>query len=237
MPLIQSKQVNKILEACIRVSAFTADGASDVVTTPITTALSTAGNGGVSVPLQVSSSVTTVGVVTASNLNRIEIYNATTKAKISDGSGNEVYGRLTESGGVYTLTYYSLVSGSETAYTSFSSQSIDFEFIYRFDFERLPSSAAVGVKQRNVSDDPNASAGSTVVVEQLTVSGTNTIANLSYTPTAATNVILFVNGVAVNAFGGASAPFSISGVAITWDAGDAGYSVETTDQVIAHYTK
>ena len=38
--------------------------------------------------------------------------------------GNAVYGRITESTGVWALTFYTNVSGVETAYTSFSSQEI-----------------------------------------------------------------------------------------------------------------
>lgn len=149
---IKSKQIEKNLATSIQISAFSGAGADDVVTSVITTALSTAGNGGVSVPLQVSTSVDVIGVITSSPNNRVEIWNATTKDKINDVNGEEVFGRLTQSGGVYTLTYFSLnpTTGAETAHT-LAATSIDFEFNYRFDFERFPTDApiAVGATQRN----------------------------------------------------------------------------------------
>ena len=98
MTLFKAKQISKLLAAQIRVAGFAASGSSNVVTTPITSALSTAGDGGISVPLQVSAS-SGLGVVTAAPNNRIEIYDATSKAKISS-AGFEVYGRLTEAAGV-----------------------------------------------------------------------------------------------------------------------------------------
>lgn len=233
---IPAKQIEKILAAFVRVSAFTANGTSDTVTTPITSALSTAGNGGASVPLQVSSGVTVVGVVTASGKNLVALYDATTKLKLTDGSDNEVYARLTESGGAYTLTYYSLVAGTETSYSFASDTSIDFEFIYRFDFDRLPSDAIATTQQRNVSDDPASGGASTAqMIEVIACTSTNTLDDLSETPTATTSVILYVNGVAINAFGGGSAAFSISGVAITWSASNAGFALATTDKVLAVY--
>lgn len=234
--MVPAKQLIKVLAGFIRISAFTANGTSDTVTTPITSALSTAGNGGVSVPLQVSSGVTVVGVVTASGKNLAALYDATTKLKIKDGDDNEVYARLTESGGVYTITYYSLVAGTETSYSFASDTSIDFEFIYRFDFDRVPADFAVTTAQRNVSDDPATGGAATPqMIEVIACTATNTLDDLTQTPTAGTSVILYVNGVAVDGFGGGSAAFSISGAAITWSASNAGFALATTDRIVAVY--
>ncbi len=230
---IQAKQIDKNLAASIQISGFSAAGVDDVVTSVITTALSTAGDGGASVPLQASTSVSTIGVVTTTPNNRVEVWANATKDKITDSNGEEVYGRITESGGVYTLTYYSLnpSTGAETSYSFSSTTSIDFEFTYRFDFNRYPTDAAIAVSARNVSQDPSSS-GRTQT-ERLTVSGTNTISNLTKTPSATSSVILYVNGVAYDTF--STAPFSVSGKAITWSASNAGFSIETTDRVIARY--
>ncbi|MGA7934723.1 MAG: hypothetical protein WCA35_14355 [Kovacikia sp.] len=233
MSTVPAKQIIKVLSAPIRVSGFAAAGPDDVVTSVITTALSSAGNAGVSVPLQVSSAVTAVGIITSPPGNRTEIYNATSKDKIAHSSGNEVYGRITESGGVYTLTYYYYSdAGVETPY-SFASTSIDFEFNYRFDFDRLPAEAIVAIKTRNIADDPTVSSGG-VYTEKLVVTAQNTISDLAKTPTTSGNVLLFINGIVYDTF--STAPFSISGKAITWSASNAGFSVETTDRVVAHYT-
>jgi hypothetical protein len=68
-----------------------------------------------------SSGTTVKGVVVTTVYNRVVIRNFSDD-EILDGSGNEVYGRITESAGTWTLSYYSLVSGTETAY-SFSASS------------------------------------------------------------------------------------------------------------------
>lgn len=52
-----------------------------------------------------------------------------TQNAIDDGSGNEVYGRLTYSGGSYTLTWYSMVAGVETSYNFTSSVDLDLAFV------------------------------------------------------------------------------------------------------------
>ena len=234
MTLFKAKQISKLLAAQIRVAGFAASGSSNVVTTPITSALSTAGDGGISVPLQVSAS-NGLGVVTTAPNNRIEIYDATSKAKISS-AGFEVYGRLTEAAGVYTLSYLTLPSsGVEAAHTWGVSTNIDFEFVYRFDFARFPTDAIVGITTRNVNQDAGGSAGiERIFSEQLTVTATNTVSNLAKNPSS-TTLWLEVNGQIIDSFGGGSAQFSVASKVVTWSAVNAGYAMETTDRVVARY--
>lgn len=240
MSTIPAKQIIKLLSAFVRANNFSASGSSTIVTTPITTALSNVGDGGVSVPLQVATAGT-IGVITAAPANRAEIYNATSKDKISAGD-EEVYGRITESGGVYTLSYFTLSNaGIEAAYSFPSATPIDFEFSYRFDFARLPADAITSIQARNISNDPAlGGAGQTVRRERLTVTGTNTIANLTQTPIDAASVSLIVNGISYDTFGGAAAAFSINLAtrAITWNpaAPHAQFNIETDDRVIAQYS-
>ncbi len=234
MSKIQSKQVEHVQSAYVRVAGLSASGGSNTVTTAITTALSTAGRLGVSVPLQVSATENAVGVITTGSYNRVELWNGTTKQKMSDASGNEIFGRLTQSGGVYTLTYYTIQSGTETAYTFASATTVDIEFAYRFDFHRIPADSAIGVKQRNVDDDSDGGGGD-IFQEQITVTALNTLNALTKTPVASTAVVLLVNGVAYSPAGG-SAPFTVTGKTISWSSTNATFDIETTDRVIAHYT-
>ena len=237
MTLFSPKQIKKTLAALIRISAFSASGTSTVVTTPLTSALATAGDGSVSVPLQVSAS-NGLGVATTGTSNRIEIYDATSKQKIAS-AGNEVYGRLTEATGIYTLSYYTLpLSGVETAYTFAASTPIDFEFVYRFDFSRFPVDGIVGITTRNVSQDAAGAGGGlvqTVFSEQLTVTAINTTSNLTKNPVNATTLWLEVNGQVIDSFGGGSAQFTVATKIVTWSAVNAGFPLETTDRVIARY--
>jgi hypothetical protein len=70
---------------------------------------------------QESSGSTVKGFVTTGSENYCHIRDnasgATNGRAIYDSLGNMVYGRLTKAGAVWTLSYYSLVSGVETAYT------------------------------------------------------------------------------------------------------------------------
>lgn len=236
MSTIPSKQVIKVLAAPVRIAGFSANGGSTVATAALTTALSTAGENGVSVPVQASAS-NGLGVITTGASNRCELYAATSKNKLLAGNGEEVYARLTEAAGVYTLTYYTLAdTGVETAYSFAGATSIDVEFSYRFDFARLPSDAIIAIGTRNIAQDPGNEAGRQYR-ERLTVTGTNAINALTKAPVDAGSVVLFVNGVSYDSFGGAAAAFAVntSTKALTWSAANAGFSIETTDRVVAQY--
>lgn len=231
MTQIAAKQIVKIQAAPIRVGGLSvaSSATSTVVTTPITTALSTAADGS-AVPLQASSS-NGLGVITTGVNNRCEIYNATSRDKILAANGEEVYGRLTESAGVYTLSYFTLPNtGTETSYTFPAAATIDFEFSYRFDFARLPIDALISMSTRNVSNDAIGASG-IPFAEQVTVTATNTLAQLTRTPTAASTLELTVNGSPQDSL----ADFSLAGRTITWNAGAAGFALATTDRVIARY--
>lgn len=226
MAQVRSKQIKKLIDAYVGVSGFTASGTSTDVTADITTALTTAGEGSVSVPLQLASA-SQIGVITSGN-NRVEIFDATTKLKL-DSNGLEIYGRMTESTGTYTLEYYVLDSGVETAVTV--ATDIDFEFPYRFDFKRVPPNFAINVKTKYVGDDPSGGVFS-LIREARTVTALNTLANLSKTPLF--GVTLIVNGVSESS-SDSPAPFTVAGKVITWNATNAEYTLETTDKVTAQY--
>lgn len=220
-------QIGGVRAAWIGLLNFAGSGSANNVTSALTTALATAGDNGVSVPLQVASGEQ-VGLITASPNNFCRIVQTSTRTPISDGSGNEIYGRLTQNSGVYTLTYFSLVSGTETAYSFGSATNINFFVGYRFDQVRFPKDAAIAIAAQIVQDDPiqNVAAGTTLGVPvQLTVSMLNTLPNLPSAPSAANRVILYVNGKTEFSTGSAPA-FSHSGVSLTWNAANAGYSID-----------
>lgn len=68
-----------------------------------------------------STNTTTEGVVVNNPYNRIILRNSVDDQAFEDATGNEVYGRLTESAGTWTLSYYSEIAGVETVYTFSSS--------------------------------------------------------------------------------------------------------------------
>lgn len=233
MTRIHSKQIIKVMAASIRVVglAVATTTSSTNVTTPITTALATASDGA-AVPLVVSANATTPGVITMGASARVEIYQTTSKDKILATNGEEVYARLSEAAGVYTLSYFTLPnSGTETAYTFPAATNIDFEFNYRFDLHQLPADAIIGMSSRNISDDAGA-AGGTLFGEVLAVTATNTLAALAKTPVSQSTVQLLVNSTQQEP----GFDFTISGKAITWVPASAGFALATTDRVYALYS-
>lgn len=236
MPLFSRKQIHATLDGYVRITSLSATGTSTNISTALSTALGTAGRNGVSVPVQVSSGTEVMGVVTA---KRVEIFDGTTKLKVSDGSlaGNdEVYGKITEAAGVYTLSYFTNEAGTETAYSFPTSTSIIPEFPYRYDFARLPPDFAISITQRNGSDDPRGGSSVNLQTEILAVTGINVIASLTKTPNITSNVSLFVNGIQYDSLGGASASFSVASKAISWSTVNGGFSIEVGDRVVASYT-
>ena len=231
--LIQAKQINKILSTGVKVNTFTstASNVSDIVTAAVTSVLSSAGAGGTSVPLQVSSNDTQVGVITTGVCNRVEIWDSTTLLKLSSNQGNEVYGRITEAAGVYTLSYYTLVGGVQTPFT-IDGRDIDFTVNYRFDFRRFPADCAISMTSREVNDDPGLGANGRWETQVLTVTALNTVSSLAYTAGDPTKVVFDVNGQTFLS-NNASTPFSVSGTAVTYSSGP--FNLETTDLVTVRY--
>jgi len=237
MALVPEKQLDIIRASWIGALNFSFPNASSsIVTGAITTALSTAADDGGAVPLQVSANRTQEGVVVANPKNRVEVVVNATQLHIDDGSGNEVYGRITEAAGVYTLSLYSLVAGVETPFVA-PATAIDFAFPYRFTADHYPTDAGIMFPVSMVENDPSqAFSSQALYTERLTVTAPNTVTDLTETPDVVANIILFVNGIAVDSLGGGSAAFTVAGSTITWSAVNAGYALATTDVVLAQYT-
>lgn len=228
---LAASQIDRLFDGFVRLLNFTANGLSGNITTAITLALSSAGNGGVSVPLQVA--VSGVGVIT--NVT-VPIFDNALKKPLRNADNNEVYGKITESNGDFTLSFFSLnATGTETAYTFSSATPIDFLIVYRFDFFRVPNNFATAYP---IGDINLPSTGTNTVAkwftEKLPVTLPNTVSALTKTPTSNTNVFLHVNGKTENAFGGSGAAFSVNAKNITWNAANAG-DLLTSYDVVAFY--
>ena len=230
---IQSKQISRVLAAFVRANNLTVatTTSSTVVTTAITTALTTAADGS-SVPLQISTT-NGPGVVTTGAGNRIELCNTTSKDKILAANGEEVYGRLTEAGAVYTLSYFTLSNtGVEAAYTFPAAAAIDFEFTYRFELHQLPTDAITAITTRNVNQDAmGAGSAGSPFGEAVAVTATNTIAALTKTPVTISTMDVTVNGQMARP----GSDYTLSGKTITWVPGTALFDLATTDTVYARY--
>jgi hypothetical protein len=230
---LHPKQINQPLYASVNITGFAFPAAATaVVTSALTTALASAGRGAVSVPLQVGSA-TTQGVITSAGNNTVDVWLTSTKNPFADASGNEVFGRLTEAAGVYTLSLFSLVAGVETAFTS-PAQNIDFQFSYCFAFDTLPEDALVRSSTKHVGDDP-ASVGFSWRLATLTPTALNTLPALpvAYNAGALGGIFMLeVNGQTLVPADG----FSVSGTTVTLTPATIGFDITTTDAVRAVYT-
>ena len=70
----------------------------------------------------------TEGVITTAPNNYVSIVDSSLGEEIEDGSGRRVYARLTEAAGVWTLSFYVNIAGTETAYNL---PSTDISIFYR----------------------------------------------------------------------------------------------------------
>lgn len=237
MGLIQAKQIEKYLIATVGITGFTSSAtATDDITTALTAVLTTAGNGGVSVPLQVGSA-TAEGVATSVSYNKCPIYlNGVGFDRLRDANDDEVYAKVTNpSAGVWQLDYYTTPNnGVEAAYTFAAATDISIELPYWFTFDNLPADALVSTTERHIA--PDAAGSSRQKVETLAATALNTLPDLDSPPVG--NVLLFfINGQMINA------KQSSSGIAVNATTGavtvtpvDLGYNITTTDIVTVQYT-
>lgn len=72
---------------------------------------------------------TTAGIPTTAPYNRVLVRFTSSNDPVEDAFGNQVYARVTNTGGVggtWTLTFYAVVSGTETAYSFTGSNNLSF---------------------------------------------------------------------------------------------------------------
>ena len=223
----EPKQINKLIDSNGSSAGFTTTTAtSDNVTTEVQAVL-----GGLGL-VELVATTTVAGVLTSDN-NRVEIYDNVTKQKVDDGDGNEVYGRMTGTVGAWTLSYYSLVAGVETAFT-FDASDIDFDFGIRFEFKDLPMNAIRAVKQK-VNDDLSQTGGH-LYAESITIAVQNTVPDVTRQPSDTGTFRLVVNGKDEFTFAPTPAvTASTANKTVAWSAANAGYNLDTTDEVVAIY--
>lgn len=229
MAQLQAKQISKFLAGFIGLSGLAVTSANSVnVTSALTTALTSGGNGGASVPLQAAVANTTMGVIVAGD-NEMDVFDNVTQQPVTI-SGQKVYARISLAGGVYTASFFVRTAGAETAQSI--NGTVQVVVPYLFDFVNYPSDSAI--KWWNVAP-ASAGSGAKIKIEQLTVTATNTLSNMSALPADSSIVVLNINGADIYP----TNSFSVSGQAITISAAQAtatGYAINTTDTVFVRYS-
>ena len=227
--LIQPKQIQKVQIAPIIISNKSVTGSSVIVTTDISGALNNAGANLSSVPFQVSSGEGVIGIVASGSNQKCSVFSNLSSDSIYDSNGGQVYGKLTQASSIYTLSFFSVVAGVETAYSFGTATAINFAFNYRFSWATYPEDAAVKLKQYNV-DDPE-SVVAKVQRDNLVIATQNTVPNLSKTP--ATYVDFYINGQCYSTLN--TNVFTVAGLVVTFSSANAGFTLDVTDTVFARY--
>jgi hypothetical protein len=211
--LLHSKQVDQHFDGDLYLSGLTMPAAAAAtfdLSTAVTTAANVAGRNGAPVPVQVATDIDTSGFVLT---GIVQVSDSNTKP-MADSNGNEIYGRLTEAAGVYTLSFYSMVSGVETAYTMTENTAFNAVIGYRYDLHLMPPTATRSPLSVRIAQDP---VGAGATREVVAVTAINTLANLAGTPNGLLQ--LHVNGQVIDVGTSTSkiAPgVSFSGQAISW---------------------
>lgn len=130
--IFQKKQINNNKVGQMIVSNFVASGSSDDITAALATAAS---NDNVDV-IASNGDGDSLGFLVTNPLNKVKLIDAVTKTLIGDDSLDEIYGRITESAGIYTISYYSLVGGVEAPASV--NRNIDLFPEYNFAFKDFP---------------------------------------------------------------------------------------------------
>lgn len=120
-----------------------------------------------------SSGVTDPGVVVTVPYNRVIIRNSANDEEYKDALGNAVYGRLTFATSVWTLSYFTDVSGTETPY-SFSSSGV------RYYFQAIAN--PLGPSWPTYSDSffiPSANATADILVATTSIKGKSQLGTVS----------------------------------------------------------
>jgi len=82
---------------------------------------------------------TSEGVIVLPPYNRCWIVDSNTLTMLEDSEGQRIYGRLTESAGTWTLSYFTNESGVETAHNITTPINIDIYYIEVFNSEMRPT--------------------------------------------------------------------------------------------------
>lgn len=229
MSKLHAKQVARLISAFVDLSGVAVSNANSAnITSALTTTLATAGDGGVAVPLQ-PRTTSAVGVITSGN-NVTDVFESVSR-DVPTVQGNAVYARVTESGGVYTASFfYRAADGTETATTLDGNYTLAIG--YTFDLHRLPVDSLIVWK--DVSSGDGGGSSLRQYTEQVTVTASNTFAALSRSIADPANSKITVNGSTLYH----TRHFTASGAQITISAGQSdniGHSVDTTDEVFAEY--
>lgn len=185
---------------------------------------------------------TTAGVIASTPHNKVYLREAGTGHQIVDAvNGASVFARLTESSGAWTLSYFSLVNGTEVAFDFTDHPLVGSNINFRWcEVCQAANYKATSIVYAGEGIDEYDASGSSAAAHQhindpitITTNG-QTALTLANTPKDVTDVVLIINTATYNQ----PESFTVTGTTLTWTATAAsgGFDLETTDKVVAQYT-
>jgi hypothetical protein len=224
MSKIKGKQINQLVgQAHWNTTGIAVPSAASVT---VTTAFTGKAPGG---------SDALAGVYTTTPHNKVFLRNAATGKPLVDlENESSIFGRLTESGGTWLVSFFSLVSGIETAFDF----TADLQAGATFDF-RWCESVQIGVSTPSAivyagegidEFDASSPASHLHIVESpaITTNGQTGFA-LAQTPKDINDLALTVNGIRYKI----GVDFSVLGTTVTWL--DVDFTLQTTDTLLIEY--
>ena len=227
--LIHGKQVDQKFLADFQLRGVTlgALGGSVDVTAGIATWAATGARNGTSVPMQLSANIDVEGVVVSANL-LVQINENPSGLVPKDATDNdkEIFGRVSEAAGVYTVTFYKLDALGVDEAIDLPAANYDFILFYCFPLHKVPANALIGLGRKDVSQDP-VTAG-VPKIERVAVTALNVIAPITFLPKAG-SVRVEVNGVSYAEV--THSGITVTGQAIAWAPLLMLFDLETSDTV------
>lgn len=178
---------------------------------------------------------TTTGVIASPPHNKVFLRVAGTGQPIKDvTNGVSVFARLTETSGAWTLSFFTLVNGTETAFDTTGhelvGEIINFRYCEVVQYANFKPTSVVYAGEGIDEYDASSVSAHQHIQENLTVSANEqTVFTLSQTPKDDNDVALIINSLRyIN-----GVDFTVSSTTLTWISTD--FSLETTDKVTADY--
>jgi len=184
---------------------------------------------------------TVAGVIASTPHNKVYLREAGTGHQIVDAvNGTSVFARLTESSGAWTLSYFSLVNGTEVAFDftghPMVGSNINFRWCEVVQAANYKATSIVYAGEGVDEYDAGASSASAHhhINDPITVTANGQISlTLANEPKDVADVVLIINTATYNS----PESFTVVGTTLTWTAtaANGGFDLETTDKVVAQY--
>jgi hypothetical protein len=182
----------------------------------------------------------TTGILTQDPYNRIDMRLVATRSALTDDVSKQVYGRLSELAGAWTIKFYVVEGGADVPFDftghAAVGAAVQFRYCEVVEFKDLDPLAAVNygesVDEINIQSSGTPRSGTRMVVElAVTVDG-QTVFVLPHVPSDVTTVVFAVNGLRYTY--GADKDYTVAGDTLTWL--DQSCTLEVSDSVTAEYT-